>query len=505
MNQRKYGVVLSYVSLLINNIVGLLFIPFMLRMLGPAEYGLYSIIGSFAAHLSLMDMGMASTAVRYISKYRANEDKKSEENFLAIILIIYSILVFLVVLIGLVVYRYLPYIFKESLSNKEIQKASIMFIILVGNIAFTIMFNAFTAVTIAYERFVFLRLLNIGRILTRVTLLIILLMMGYKAIAVVIVDTLCNVIFSIIKVNYTFRILKIKIKLYELNLPFIKEIFSYAFFIFLNVITDQTYWKIDNVILGIMTNSTVVAVYAIGSQMNIYYMSFSTAISSVFLPKVVNAVEKKATGEMLTDEMVKTGRIQMIILGLILTGFGLFGEKFILLWAGPEYQKSYLVALIVMVPLTVPLFQNIGISILQAKNKHRFRSLMYLIISVINIFLTIILVNKIGMIGAAIGTAVALIAGNIIGINIYYHKVIGLNMPRFFKEISKGIIPSILIALVIGIFIRMFDDVFWMILFGQILIYTICYSLLMWFIGMNIYEKKLITGIFNSIKSRRYL
>jgi len=50
MNQRKYGAVLSYMSLFVNNIIGLLFIPFMLRMLGQAEYGLYSLVGSFVAY-----------------------------------------------------------------------------------------------------------------------------------------------------------------------------------------------------------------------------------------------------------------------------------------------------------------------------------------------------------------------------------------------------------------------------------------------------------------------
>lgn len=51
----------------------------MLRMLGQAEYGLFSLASSAVSYLSLLSFGFGSTIIRYISKYRAEKDKKSEE------------------------------------------------------------------------------------------------------------------------------------------------------------------------------------------------------------------------------------------------------------------------------------------------------------------------------------------------------------------------------------------------------------------------------------------
>ena len=43
MNQLKAGAALNYVAIVLNMVVGLIYTPYMLRMLGQSEYGLYSL------------------------------------------------------------------------------------------------------------------------------------------------------------------------------------------------------------------------------------------------------------------------------------------------------------------------------------------------------------------------------------------------------------------------------------------------------------------------------
>ena len=40
---RKKGVILSYVGLIIDILSGMIYVPFLLRSLGQAEYGIYSL------------------------------------------------------------------------------------------------------------------------------------------------------------------------------------------------------------------------------------------------------------------------------------------------------------------------------------------------------------------------------------------------------------------------------------------------------------------------------
>ena len=122
-----------------------------------------------------------------------------------------------------------------------------------------------------------------------------------------------------------------------------------------------------------------------------------------------------------------------MVLGLILSGFVFFGVPFVKIWAGPEYGASYIVALLLIVPVTVPLIQNLGIEIQRAKNMHKARAVVYLAIAIANVFISIPLIKIMGPAGAALGTAISLIAGNIIFMNWYYHARIGMNMFYFWK------------------------------------------------------------------------
>lgn len=70
------GALLSYVNNIATIIVGLAYTPIMLRLLGQSEYGLYSLVGSIVGYLSVLDMGLGDTVVRYTARNRVDETKK---------------------------------------------------------------------------------------------------------------------------------------------------------------------------------------------------------------------------------------------------------------------------------------------------------------------------------------------------------------------------------------------------------------------------------------------
>ena len=172
-------------------------------------------------------------------------------------------------------------------------------------------------------------------------------------------------------------------------------------------------------------------------------------------------------------------------------------------WAGKEYSEAYYITLFLIIPVTVPLIQNLGIEIQRAKNMHRSRSLVYLLISIGNILISIPLIKIFGAIGAAIGTAIALIAGNVIFINWYYHKKIKLDMYYFWKNIISAC-PSVILSIFIGCTILklwQIESIINMSIF--ICVYILVYVVSIYFFGLNKYEKNLIIGIKNKIRKER--
>ena len=493
INQIKVGAILSYVVIGLNMIVGLVYTPILTRMLGQSEYGLYSLVASIISYLSILDFGFGNAIIIYTTRYRAKKQKKEENKLHGMFFVIYCIIGIIALFIGIILYLNVDKFFGNSMSVEELQKARILMSILIFNLVVTFPLSVFGSIITAYEKFVFNKILKIIQILILPMIMIPLLFMGYKSIALVVVTTIVHIGCLLINAIYCFKKLDIKVRFKGFDKSLLKEIFIYSFFVFLNIVIDKANWSVDQFILGSLVGTVAVAVYNIASQFNQMYLSFSTAISGVLLPKVTKMETENSTPEQFTDIFIKTGRIQYIILGLIITGFVIFGEYFINLLYGIEYNVSYIIACILMIPVTIPLIQNIGINILQAKNKHKFRTIVLLLISIANVAISIPLTKLYGPVGAAIGTGISFIIGQGLILNIYYYKVINIDIPKFWKEILKMSIP-IVITFIIGILMKQFIGYNTIIIYiVQIIIYSLIYCVLMWLLGMNEYEKNLFS------------
>ena len=117
------------------------------------------------------------------------------------------------------------------------------------------------------------------------------------------------------------------------------------------------------------------------------------------------------------------------------------------LWAGSEYEGAYAIALLLFASLTVPMIQNLGITILQARNQMKFRSLLYLVIALISLLAQFVLARRFGGMGIAIAISGALLVGQGVMMNIYYHRCQKLDMRAFWREIGRMSIVPALVAL----------------------------------------------------------
>ena len=268
-----------------------------------------------------------------------------------------------------------------------------------------------------------------------------------------------------------------------------KEISGYSFYVFLAIIVDRAFWSTGQFILGILCGTTEVAIYAIVVQLCTYYMSFSLAISGVFLPKITKLITAGESISDISNMFIKIGRIQYIVLAYILVGFILFGKTFVFYWAGKGYESVYFLTLLIMIPQTVPLIQNLGISVLQAQNRQKFRSVLYIIISLFCVFISFILSKKYGVVGCAVSTGLTLFVGHGIIMNVYYQKKIQLNILQFWKQIFKLSLPiSLVFFLSYGV-IKLIPSSSLLVVLAEICIYSIVYIVLVWFLGCNSYEK----------------
>ncbi|WP_165157863.1 oligosaccharide flippase family protein [Parabacteroides sp. ZJ-118] len=447
INQLKAGALLSYVLLGLNTLIGLLYTPFLLRMLGKSEYGLYSLAASVIAYLTVLDLGFGNAIVRYTAKFRAEGKKEEQYEMFGMFFLLYLVISLIAFIVAMIMVGNVDAVFDANMTAGEVSRMRIILLLMAFNLAFTFPMSIWGSIITAYENFVFQKSINIARTLLNPLVMVGLLFWGYKAVALVVVTTIFNVLTLCINYIYCKRKLRVKLYFKRFKWGFLKEVSIYSFWIFLNAITEQIYWGSGQFILGVFQGTAAVAVYAVAIQLkNMYYM-FSTAISTVLLPKVTAMVTKGVSEKEVSDMFIRTGRLQYIVMSFILTGFILLGRPFIQMWAGIGYDQAYLIALLFFIPTFVPLIQNLGITILMAQNRLRFRSLLILIASVLSLLVAIPCSKKWGAIGCAMATSLAIVFAYGIILNIYYQIKIHIDIKRFWREIGRmSIVPLLIIA-----------------------------------------------------------
>lgn len=498
-NQLKAGAFLNYIIILLNVLVGLLYTPYMLRMMGQSEYGLYSLVASVISYLTILDLGLGNAVVRYTAKFRAENKKEEQYEMFGMFFIMYIAIGVIAFIAGLALYFNIENMFGVTMTALEIDKAKIMMMLLVFNLAFTFPMSIFGSIINAYERFVFPRVINIIRVILNTVIMVCLLKMGYKAIAMVVVQTVFNVLTLIINYVYCKKELKIKLYFRKFKWGFMKEVLVYSFWIFLNVIMDRVYWSTGQFVLGAISGTIAVSVFAVAIQLQMMYMQFSTAISTVFLPRVTGMVATGDNDNELSDLFIRTGRIQFIVMALILSGFIVFGKQFIVLWAGDAYIEAYVMCVMFFSSLMIPLIQNLGITILQARNQMKFRSILYLAIAVVALVMQIVLAKRWGGIGCAIAISGALVLGQGFIMNIYYARVQKIDIPLFWKEIVGMAKVPIVMTAVSMVLLSYVQINTWAKLGMYILFFCLIYIPLFWMISMNDSERHLLASPFRRL------
>jgi O-antigen/teichoic acid export membrane protein len=502
-NQLKAGAFLNYIIILLNILVGLLYTPFMLRMMGQSEYGLYALVASVISYLTILDLGLGNAVVRYTAKLRAENKKEEQFEMFGMFFIMYIIVGVITLLAGSVLYFNVDKIFGSTMTVIEMHKAKIMMLLLVFNMAFTFPMSIFGSIINAYERFVFPRLINIIRVLLNTVVMVCLLKMGYKAVAMVVVQTVFNVLTLILNYIYCRKELHIRLYFRKFKWGFMKEILVYSFWIFLNVIMDKVYWSTGQFVLGAISGTIAVSVFAVAIQLQMMYMQFSTAISTVFLPKVTGMVVSGDNDEEISNLFIRTGRIQFVIMALILSGFIVFGKQFIVLWAGNEYVDAYVMCVMFFASLMIPLIQNLGLTILQARNQMKFRSILYIVIASIALVMQILLAKSWGGIGCAIAISGALLLGQGLIMNIYYAKVQKIAILIFWKQILRmALVPMMMTAM--SMYLLSFVEIdTWTELGLYIFIFCLMYIPIFWVFSMNNSERILLASPFRKIFGKR--
>lgn len=500
-NQRKAGFILSYLSIFISSMVGILFTPYMISSLGSIEYGLYQLLYSVIGYIALLDFGLGSTLTRFILKYKSENNHEKVNTVITMCIKIYGIFGILVMLIVGIVAINLDSLFKTTITAENFEYAQKLFMIMGATTSLSLISHALTGVQTAHEKYIITKGVYVLRQLSRVVIMVVLLQFDFGAMAVVMTDFFVTFVIVVFDLAYCKFALKKPILKGRIDKKLIKPLFSFSFFVFLQIIVTQVNVGIDKVILGRYSCLEYIALYGVAMQLYSLFNSIGGVIVSITLPQISKVVFADSSVNETTDCCVKYSRIQLHILAPLITGFVVLGKTFISLWV-PEYDPTavYIVALLITVPQILESVEGTIFNVMKAKNLQATRSLILFAVAIIHVVLSVLLLKVFPLYGPALGTFISFVLGNTILSNIYYHKKVGINMFRYFKKLFKGILPTILISLLAGLFIEYIPVTGWPGFIIKGCCFVAVYGVFILLLGLDKYEKSMVKAILKKIR-----
>ena len=501
VNQIKAGAILSYLSMGLSTVISLVYTPIMLQRLGESEFGVYQAVLPIISYLNLLSFGLGSAYVRYYSRFRAAGDKGGCAKLNGMFLVTYLVLGAAVLVIGFGL-SYCDVIFGKKLTAEEIALAEKLLRIMTVNAALTFPISVFESHVTINERYLFQKIVAMGKQVLNPLIMIPLLLLGYRSVTLTVLSLVFTVISGAMNVIFCLWKLKMPFSFRVYDFKLMREMVGFTVFVFIGIVVDNFNWSIDRLLLAWIHGTTSVTIYTVAAQLNVYYQSFATAISNLLIPRVNRIVAENRPIRELDRLFIRVGRLQFIFLGGIFWGFVAVGRTFVVLWGGDaKFAVDYAVTLLLFGATLWANIQMLGYEILRAKNMHKFSSLVYLIIALGNTALSIPLCMKWDVLGAAIGTAIATGAGMLI-MNRYYHRRVGLDIPRFWRRI-RHLVPAMLLPALAAVAAAVFLSPTG---YGQIAVilcvFVALYGASMWLFGMDKYERNLFSGPVKKIMRR---
>lgn len=499
ITSKKIGVIASYLMIACNTVSSIVLVPFYLKFLGIDGYGFYQMIYSVASYILILDFGIGTTMVRFLTEYRVKKDEKGVQNFAAHCGLLVLILNAIIAIIGFVLSFKIGAIY-PTLTPEKIELGQKMFWIMIIVLVMTVTEHYMEGITMAYDSFSVSKLIGVVKLMLKFVLVIMFLYDGQGVLSLIYVDVIAELSALVLYALFNFGYIKFKIKIHKFDIRLFKPMATFMFAIMLQSIVAYLNNTVNKTMLGIMLGETASGIYGLSMTFITMFNMIPTAILTIFLPQATKMVVEGESMEKHTQMAGMLGRYQMIICGGILSAFIVLGMDFIHLWAGANEREVWLIALIIMIPNAIPLIQNYCLNVLDAMNKRLFRSIVLLGISTLNIFLAIFMIKKWGVLGAPIATAIAYVIGHGIVINVYYKKVIDIDIITMWRMIFNRLLPCVLLTTILTAPLMFYQNVTIISFVIKCVIWCIVYTVLLMVFGLNKTEKNMIKGFIVKIR-----
>jgi O-antigen/teichoic acid export membrane protein len=415
----------NWLSYAVASIVGFALTPFVISRLGNTGYGVWTLVLSLTGYFGLLDLGIRSSVGRFVARYMALDDDENVNRTISTALVILGGTGLLSLLATVILYLGFGNSFKVDTNFASSATTALLISGLTISVALPM--GVFGAILFSLERFDVTTGINILGVLVKAILIVTFLKMGYGIVVLAVITLLVSLAeYSAIAIMAKVLYEPLKPGVHLVQFSMLKELFGFGVYRFLWIIANQLIFYTDSVVIGFFLGASSITFYAIaGSVINYGRYLVSLAIDPLF-PAATRFHSRNDVAGLQRLQILGT---QMgLLVGLpVSLGFVYLGNQFITLWIGEGYGLSATILTVLALAQVTSTSQYISALILAGMAKHRILAYVVLVEAVVNVCLSIFLVQKMGVIGVAWGTVIPHVISTGIVIPLYTIRTLHMN------------------------------------------------------------------------------
>jgi O-antigen/teichoic acid export membrane protein len=443
------GTLTRYILLFVNIAIGIFLMPFTMHHLGASQYGLWMLAASMTAYLQLLDLGYGNGLVRQLTHADARGDKDAMNAALSTFLVVYGVIAGIAMTAILLLATFaLPRF--PSLSPEDVRVARAILMILGIRVAIAFPMSVFGAVTTARQRFTLTGSIAIVVALVQGAATYLVLRAGYGLITLVATTTglaVASYIAYVMAAYAAFPGMRLSISRFKLQE--VRGVTSFSMYVFLISLAIQFGYNIDNLIIAAFAGTSAVAIYAVAFRLADYQRQLCNQFNGLLFPVVVRFSATEETTA-LRAILVDGTRIALGLIVGVTICLVTFADRLVALWMGPGFAGSlpslYLLAGAGVVLVAAGPLGNL----LLARGREPVVAFSCLGEAIMNATLSIWLVRKYGIVGAAAGTLISVTISNVFIQMPAACRLLSIPVAVFLRDVltpsSIALVPTIAVA-----------------------------------------------------------
>ena len=382
---------------------GFLLAPFVVHRLGNVAYGVWVLALSSVNYLTLLDLGMRSSVLRFVSQKHTIQDHEGASEVLSAALWVRLQISAVVVVLSCVLAALFPVLFKIPAALAKDAREAILVIGVTTTVSMSV--GVMAGVLSALNRYDLLSYVSLTQLAIRVTGVVLVLKTGHGIVGIACSELLAACVGNTVVVILARKTYpELRVRLHRPKTEVLRQLWSYSVYAFLITVAIQVVYQTDNLVVGAFVSTAAVTFYSIGNSLCRYTDQVVGAMTLTFVP-AASSYEAAGNTASLRSLYVNGTRATMALSLPILATLMTRGGSFIGLWMGPQYSKvSGTVLLILASGLLFSLQNNPAVAVAYGTGKHKKLAAWAVSEAIANLTLSVLLARRFGIYGVAVGT-----------------------------------------------------------------------------------------------------